>query len=87
MDLMSLWYSYNMRWGLMKLADHLPKILDDLAEDAASHDGPCPVCDGRAYVMLDGVRHTCVECAGFGRVRVPGDAHARQLVFKLVALT
>jgi hypothetical protein len=87
MDLIDLWSRHQLNWGLMKLADHLPKILDDLAEDALSHDGPCPVCDGRAYVALDGVRHTCVECAGVGRVRVAGDAHARQLVFKLAGLT
>jgi hypothetical protein len=86
MDLIDLWSRHQLNWGLMKLADHLPKILADLAEDAESHDGPCPVCDGRGCVTLDGVRHTCVECAGVGRVRVPGDAHARRLLFEIIGL-
>lgn len=45
-DRMNLWWEYNRYWGLLALANRLPKILDDLAEDAESHDGPCSVCDG-----------------------------------------
>src|SRR6516165_51687 len=61
LDLMNLWFSYNMHLGLMRMAHHLPKILIDLAEDSESHDGPCPVCDGKGYLVVDSIRYTCVE--------------------------
>jgi hypothetical protein len=86
MDLMNLWHSYNMHLGLLMMANHIPKILEDLAEDAESHDGPCPVCDGMGYLTLDSIRYTCVECDGGGKVRVPGDAHARRLLFEIIGL-
>jgi hypothetical protein len=84
MDLMNLWHSYNMHLGLLQMANHVPKILIDLAEDSESRDGPCPVCDGIGYVALDSIRYTCVECDGVGRVRVPGDAYARWLLFEII---
>jgi hypothetical protein len=37
------------------------------------------------YLMDDSI-HTCVECYGVGKVRVPGDAHARRLLFKNIGL-
>jgi hypothetical protein len=88
MDLMNLWHSYNMHLGLMRMANHVPKILDDLAEDSENHDGLCPVCDGigMGYVAIDTIRYTCVECDGGGRVRVPGDAHARRQLFEILGL-
>jgi hypothetical protein len=86
MDLIDLWFSYNMHLGLMRMADHLPKILIDLAEDSESRDGPCPVCDGFGFVAIDCVRYTCVECDGVSKVRVPGDAHARRLLFEIIGL-
>ena len=84
MDLINLWYSYNMHLGLMRMANRLPKILDDIAEDSESHDGPCLVCDGMGYVAIDSFRYTCVECDGRGSVRVPGDAHARRQLFEIL---
>jgi hypothetical protein len=86
MDLMNLWHSYTTHVGMMSLATHLPKILIDLAEDSESRDGPCPVCDGIGYLAIDSIRCTCVECDGAGRVRVPGDAHARRQLFEILGL-
>jgi hypothetical protein len=86
LDLVQLWFSYNIHLGLMQLANHLPKILTDMAEDSESRDGPCPVCDGMGYVATDSSRYTCVECDGAGKVRVPGDEHARRLLFKIIGL-
>src|SRR5262249_8808091 len=85
-DLMGLWYSYNMHLGLMRMANHLPKILIDLAEDSESREGPCPVCDGFGYVAVDSIQSTCVACDGGGRVRVPGDAYARRQLFEILGL-
>jgi hypothetical protein len=37
-DLVNLWFSYNIHLGLLQLANHLPKILNDIAEDSESRD-------------------------------------------------
>jgi hypothetical protein len=86
MDLMNLWHSYNMQLGMLQIATHLPKILEDVAEDSLSRYGPCPVCDGIGYLEVDSIRYTCVECEGRGKVLVPGDAHARRLLFEIIEL-
>jgi hypothetical protein len=86
LDLMNLWHSYTTHLGLLQIANHMPKILNDIGEDSESRAGACPVCDGIGYVALDSVRYICVACKGVGRVRVPGDAHARRLALKLVGL-
>jgi hypothetical protein len=70
----------------MRIADHVPKILIDIAEDSESRDGPCPVRDGIRYVAIDGSRYACIECDGVGRVRIPGDVHARRLLFEILGL-
>jgi hypothetical protein len=86
LDLMNLWHSYATHLGLLQMANHLPKILDELAEDSESRDGPCPVCDGMGYVAIDSIRYPCVECDGRGSVRMPGDAHARRQLFEILGL-
>jgi hypothetical protein len=86
MDLMNLWYGYTTNLGLLEMGNHLPKILNDMAEDSESRDGPCPVCDGIGYLVDGSIRYTCVECDGAGRVRVPGDLHARRLLFEMLGL-
>jgi hypothetical protein len=87
MDLMNLWHSYTTHLGMMSMATQLPRILIDLAEDSESRDGPCPVCDGIGYLVDGSIRYNCVECDGVGRVRVPGDAHARRQLFEIIGLT
>jgi hypothetical protein len=85
-DLTNLWWNHNLLWGKMLMLNHLPKILNDIAEDSESRDGVCPVCDGMGYVATDGIRYTCVTCDGVGKVRVPGDEHARRSLFKIIEL-
>jgi hypothetical protein len=84
LDLMNLWFSYNMHLGLMRMADHLPKILIDLAEDSESHDGPCPVCDGKGYLVVDSIRYTCVECGGVGGSACLETRHSRRQLFQIL---
>jgi hypothetical protein len=84
-DCMNLWWEYNRLWGLLAILNRLPKILEDLAEDSRSHSGPCPVCDGIGNLTADGVGFRCVACEG-GKVRIPGDAHARRLLFEILGL-
>jgi hypothetical protein len=83
---MNLWHRYTTQLGMMSMANHLPRILIDLAEDSESRDSACPVCDGMGYLVDGSVRYTCVECDGVGRVRLPGDAHARRQLFEVIEL-
>src|SRR5262249_45578328 len=51
MDLMNLWHSYTSHLGLLQMANRLPQILNDVAEDSGSRDASCPVCDGIGYLV------------------------------------
>jgi hypothetical protein len=83
---MNLWHRYTTQLGLLQMANHLPRILNDIAEDSESRDGPCPVCDGLGYVALDTIRYTCVSCDGVGGVREPGHQNACRQLFEILGL-
>jgi hypothetical protein len=88
LDLMNLSLAQlQTHLGLLQMADHLPKILNDIGEDSESRDGVCPACDGTGYVVVDSIRYQCVVCDGVGKVRVAGDAHARRQLFEIIGLT
>ena len=38
MDLIDLWFRNQLYWGLIGLANHMPRLADDLIEDSMSHD-------------------------------------------------
>jgi hypothetical protein len=85
-------YTDHMRqWALLGVANHLPEIMEDVAEDARSHMEVCPRCDGEKVVEStrgDGkATKPCPNCSGSGQVRVIGDPHARDLVFEAMKLT
>ena len=85
-DLVDLWRTYNTTLGLNEIANHLPQILNDIAEDSESRDEPCPRCDGIGHVTRQNGEAPCPACDGAGKVRVPGDAHARRLLFEIIGL-
>jgi hypothetical protein len=85
-------YTDHMRClGLLAMSNHLPEIMEDVAEDALSHMQACPRCDGEKFVESmrgdeENVTKACPECNGSGKVRVIGDSHARDLVFESMRL-
>jgi hypothetical protein len=85
-DLVDLWRTHNTYLGLIGALTHLPQILDDVAEDSESRDGPCPRCDGIGHVTRENGEAPCPLCGGVGKVLVPGDTHARRLMFELIGL-
>jgi hypothetical protein len=85
-DLVDLWRAHNTCLGLMAALNHLPQILNDVAEDSESRDVPCPRCDGIGHVTRQNGEAPCPTCDGAGKVRVPGDTHARRLMFELIGL-
>jgi hypothetical protein len=84
-------YTDHMRlWGLLQMSNHLPEIMEDVAEDALSHIQACPRCDGEKVVesthSQEKVTKPCPECNGSDKVRLIGDSHARDLVFECMKL-
>lgn len=82
-------YTDGMRHlGLIRMSTALPEIMEHVAEDAKSRDIPCPRCDGKLVLKsADGVDKPCHVCHERGTVRIPGDKHARDLVFESMKLT
>ena len=87
LDLMELWRQYNVDLGLMRMATHLPKVIDDVAQDALSREAACLHCDGLGKIVDGNEQRDCPVCDGRGNVEVPGDEHARRLVFEITKIT
>jgi hypothetical protein len=82
-------YSNGMRHiGLLRMASHLPDVMEDVANDAKNTMENCPRCDGYK-VIPDGENGTraCTTCKGTGEVKRMGDKHARDLMFETAKLT
>lgn len=81
-------YTEGMRHlGLLRMSTELPQVMADVAEDAKSRDIPCPRCDGKMIIKTQEGDSACHVCKATGTVRVPGDKHARDLVFESMKLT
>jgi hypothetical protein len=83
-DLIDLWSKYTAGLGRIEIANHLPEIMNEVAEDSLSRQKACPSCDGASYAVDGDEQRSCAMCDGAGSVRIPGDAHARSLLFKIV---
>jgi hypothetical protein len=70
-DLFCLWCQYNRDLALVIMANHLPKIGADIAEDAMRHEVACSRCDGIGTLRDGHVQRTCPMCKGAGQVWVP----------------
>lgn len=85
--------------GEIRMAMHLPQIMEDTARDALSVEEACLKCETTGQVTTetkskeDGKevihRETkiCGFCFGRGRIRRSGDNNARKLVFETASLT
>jgi len=93
-------YTDGMRHiGLLNIANKLPQVMEDVAEDALAHQVLCARCDGKktlvevverdektGKILRTGER-PCPVCNASGQVREVGDKHARDLVFESMKLT
>ena len=69
------------------MATDLPQIMQDVTNNALSRDVVCPRCDGLKSVHdREADLRVCPVCQGKGGVTVPGDPHARELVFEVMGL-
>lgn len=92
-ELNILYQDTNRNIGLFGMADKLPKIMEDVAEDAQSRQVSCPRCDGEGELPTgedeEGIPtfKICPECSGTRKIRQVGDKHSRDLVFESMKLT
>ena len=86
-DLVDVWREHNALLGIMYMSTHFPEIVADVVHNAMSRDVVCPRCDALKNVR-DGESESrvCPVCQGKGGVTVPGDPHARELVFEVMGL-
>jgi hypothetical protein len=97
-ELQSIYTDGMRQMSLLQLSSSLPRIMEDVAEDAKSKQVVCPRCDGEK-VLIEVVERdekgkpkkikerSCPVCEGAGKVRQSGDKHARDLVFESMKLT
>jgi hypothetical protein len=85
-DLMRLWGNHNLLCGQMYMLNHLQDVMADITEEALSHQGPCPRCDGIGHVMRENGEAPCPVCDGVGKVRVPADDKACRLYLETIGV-
>jgi hypothetical protein len=76
--------------GLMRAAQHLPEIIEQVAVDAKSRDQRCSVCNGTGEITSTiGKRKSrkCVTCDGRGTKYVLGDIDRLKLLFETFGLS
>jgi len=82
-----MWIDYNRRQGYVKVASHLPDIMEDVAEDARTRVSMCRNCDGLGRMEDQPEFPLCPICDGSGKVRKIGDHRSRELVFEAMKIT
>jgi hypothetical protein len=76
--------------GLMRAAQHLPEIIEQVAVDAKSRDQACKVCNGTGMIESTiGKKKSreCVVCEGRGTKYVLGDIDRLKLLFETFGLS
>lgn len=86
-DLDDLYRNYQLHVGMVRMMEHVPQVLVDVAEDAKSRIVVCSRCDGEGKLLDEKQnQRECPVCNGIGRVRQSGDKAARDLVFESIGL-
>jgi len=73
--------------ALIVQSEFLPEVMRDTCLDAMAQSSLCPFCDGVGRRDLDDETLTCLQCEGTGRIRKPGSAESRKLLFDSAGLT
>lgn len=96
-DVVDCFRRYKFDLGIVAMANHAPKIMNDTAIDAESTKALCLTCMGAGKVLepsegpSEGPSEDpekvpgemiCPNCVGDGTFRVPGHDKARELFFK-----
>lgn len=87
--LVKIWREYKLLQGTLAFLNGLPRVAEDMVEDARSTRISCPVCGGIGHIGPEGERNSlmCPQCIGTGTVRKFGNPDARKLIFEAVGIT
>lgn len=91
---------HRLAEGIVRMTEHVPQVMEDVAKESLSSTGVCEKCDGAGSVLkdqevkMDGEKFEvkkvpvpCKHCKGTGEVVKPGSAAARKILFETVGLT
>lgn len=80
--------------GIVAVASRLPKVMDDVAQDAESRQVTCASCEGTGRIVtkrdeqnLPTETKLCIPCEGSGKITQSGDPVARKQVLEMMELT
>lgn len=93
-ELVMLYQEHQQDVLRVKLARDLPRLADDLNEDARSVTNTCRTCKGAGVViaapvtdpLVDAIEEKCLDCSGRGTFRVPGQTEARKSILAITGL-
>ena len=85
-DLQKVWREHQVNLGLMGMANHAPRVMENIATDAASYNDICPTCRGKGKIFSK-AKSFCPRCAGHGVVKRPGDLESRHIMMEALGVT
>lgn len=79
-EMVDVWRNLKMAQGTVRMVNHVPQVMEDVAVDSKSRLVVCQVCQGKAGEEICGI------CEGTGKVREVGDKAAREILFESLGL-
>lgn len=87
-SILSCYTEHQKTMALAAMANRMPAVAEDIAEDAQTRRMPCPKCFGQGEVTVEGSAPlTCENCWGTGELRQAGDAKAREQMLEAMEIT
>lgn len=86
---------HRLALGLLKMSEHMPAIMEDVAIDARSADETCLTCSGEGQLdhatgkgdQATVTRIVCRDCRGHGTIRIKGDTENRKLAMEITGMS
>jgi hypothetical protein len=90
-DVVAVWRNHMKVKGLVKMMNHMPNVMEDVAVDSKSRIVTCDTCQGVGKLVSETRNQVkqpiCHACHGDGTIRISGDPKARELAFETIGLT
>jgi len=83
-DLFDLLRRCKLDQGIIEMARHAPRIMQDIALDAESKMVCYNHCGGAGKITARENELDCPLCKGVGQIRAPGDDRSRKLFFEVM---
>ena len=73
--------------AMARMAERMPQVACDIAQDAETRRMPCPKCHGVGKISVEGEELSCEACWGTGEKRESGDPKAREQMLEALEIT